>query len=170
MQVLVSTAAVVSAVNAAVASQPDLLDARVTQQTLADTICRPGYVDDVSASLDRRIAVRRELLQARHIPEQQASEYALDHRIPIALGGAPDIPANTDLLPWSGLAGERRKSRLTVMLRRCVCVDAINLSTAQTLISGDWAAHYDRIEHMGCSRTAAGTHHAEERARAVFQS
>lgn len=156
LQFLVTTA-FFSATNVKAISLTDLLDARVTQQTLADTICRPGYVDQVSASLDRRMELRRQLLQAWQIPEQRAGEYALDHRIPIVLGGAPDTSANTGLLPWSGPEGERRKSRLAAMLRRCVCTNVMDLSTAQVLISGDWPARYDRVEHMTCSRTGTDT-------------
>jgi hypothetical protein len=102
------------------AQKPELLDPRVTQSTIVDTICRPGYADDVLPPFDTLQRQKEQLLSQRHVDPQSASDYALDHRMPILLGGSPSAAANLDIRRWDGRAGQRRKERLAVFLKRCV--------------------------------------------------
>jgi hypothetical protein len=134
----------------AFAQDASMLDSRVTQHSVNQTICRPGYVDTVSPPLDRMMAHREALLQRSGIDPDDSDEYALDRRVPILLGGAPEAPANLDLLPWAGHDGERRKALLAVKLKRCVCAGKISLRAAQSMISGNWAARYLDVAHMSC--------------------
>lgn len=136
---------------AARAQDTAMLDSRVTQQSLADTICRPDYVERVSPPLDSRMTYRAQLLEKGGIDPEDSHHYALDHRVPILLGGSPDASANLTLLPWSGLDGERRKDRLAVMLKRCVCGGKMALGTAQAVITGNWPAQYVEVAHMACT-------------------
>ncbi|WP_124800677.1 hypothetical protein [Paraburkholderia phosphatilytica] len=133
-----------------------MLDARVTQHSVARTICRPGYVDEVSPPLDRMIAHRDALLQRHGIDPDDRDDYALDRRVPVLLGGSPEAPANLDLLPWAGHDGERRKDLLAVKLKRCVCAGKISLRDAQGIISGNWPAHYLDVTHMSCDSDGDG--------------
>ncbi|POR45383.1 hypothetical protein B0G62_13417 [Paraburkholderia eburnea] len=139
------------------AQDPRLLDARVTQESLAETICRPGYADTVAPSFDAAMAQKNRLLSARGIDAEDGVAYALDRRVPIVLGGSPDAAANFDLLPWGGHAGERRKSLLTVRLKRCVCAGRISLAQAQTMIVGNWARQYDQLTRMQCGTDIGDT-------------
>jgi hypothetical protein len=132
------------------AQDASMLDPRVTQHSVGDTICRPGYVDMVSPPLDRMMAHRDALLQRHRIDPEDSDDYALDRHVPILLGGSPEAPANLDLLPWAGHSGERRKDLLAVKLKRCVCAGKISLRAAQNLISGNWPARYLDIAHMSC--------------------
>lgn len=132
------------------AQDPRLLDARVTQESLAETICRPGYADTVAPSFDAAMAQKDRLLSARGIDAEDGVTYALDRHVPIVLGGSPDAAANFDLLPWGGHAGERRKSLLTVRLKRCVCAGRISLAQAQATIVGNWSRQYDQLTRMQC--------------------
>ena len=50
--------------------------------------------------------------------------------MPVLLGGSPSSPANLDLRRWEGRAGQRRKERLAVYLKRCVCTGDITLKGA----------------------------------------
>jgi len=77
-------------------------------------------------------------------------DYALDRHVPIVLGGSPDATANFDLLPWSGHAGARRRSLLTVRLKRCVCAGRMTLAQAQAAITGNWVHQYARLTRMDC--------------------
>ena len=97
-----------SAAQAVFAQDPRLLDARVTQESVAETICRQGYADTVAPSLDQRMALKERMLAARGIDADEGVGYALDRHVPIVLGGSPDATANFDLIPWGGHAGERR--------------------------------------------------------------
>ncbi|CAM2157682.1 hypothetical protein ABLT15_35130 [Paraburkholderia tropica] len=132
------------------AQDPRLLDARVTQDSVSDTICRTGYADSVAPPFDQAMALKARLLTARGIDAEDGVTYALDRRVPILLGGSPDASANFDLLPWGGHAGERRKSLLTVRLKRCVCAGRITLSEAQAAIAGNWSHQYDQLTRMQC--------------------
>jgi hypothetical protein len=127
-----------------------MLDDRVTQQSVADTICRPGYADMVSPPLDELMANKERLLAQHGIDSDDGMRYALDRRVPIVLGGSPDAPANLGLLPWAGHQGERRKELLTAKLKRCVCAGKLSLGDAQAAIAGDWPAAYPGFAQTSC--------------------
>lgn len=137
-------------VPAAFAQDASMLDERVTQQTIADTICKPGYADTVSPPFDDLMAHKDRLLSERGIDPDHGTRYALDRRVPIVLGGSPDAPDNLDLLPWGGHRGERRKELLTAKLKRCVCEGRMSLSDAQAAIAGNWSAHYAGFGSAPC--------------------
>ncbi len=139
----------------AYAQDASLLDDRVTQESVADTICRPGYADAVSPPLDELLAHKERLLAQEGIDAGESAGYALDRRVPIVLGGSPDAPANLSLLPWAGHKGERRKELLTAKLKRCVCTGKLSLSDAQAAIAGDWPAAYSRFARTTCEATDA---------------
>src|SRR6201991_4325087 len=92
---------------AAHAQDPSMLDERITQQSVSDTICKPGYADTVSPPVDEMMAHKNRLLAERGIDAVDSTAYALDRRVPIVLGGSPDAVDNFDLLPWGGHRGER---------------------------------------------------------------
>jgi hypothetical protein len=132
------------------AQDASMLDERVTQHSVADTICKPGYADTVSPPLDEMLAHKNRLLAQRGIDTDDSTEYALDRRVPILLGGSPDAADNFDLLPWGGHRGERRKELLAAKLKRCVCAGKMSLSAAQAAIAGDWPAQYARLRRTPC--------------------
>ena len=144
------SASTVLRIDVASAQDPSMLDERVTQQTVADTICRPGYADSVSPPLDKLMQYKNRLLAEQGISSSAGIGYALDRRVPIVLGGSPDSPANLGLLPWAGHTGERRKELLTAKLKRCVCAGKLRLSDAQAAIAGDWPTTYARFARTGC--------------------
>jgi hypothetical protein len=139
----------------ATAQDPQLLDSRVTQQSVGETICRPGYADSVAPPFDEAMALKDRLLAERGIDAGNGFAYALDRRVPIVLGGSPDAAANYDLLPWAGHSGERRKALLTVHLKRCVCAGQMSLAEAQAAIAGDWVREYGRLTRMACGASAS---------------
>jgi hypothetical protein len=145
------------AAQAACAQDQQLLDTRVTQESVADTICRPGYADTVAPPFDDTMALKDRMLAARGIDADDGVRYALDRHVPIVLGGSPDATANFDLLPWGGHAGERRKSLLTVRLKRCVCAGRMTLAQAQAAITGNWAHQYESLTRMECGAQADET-------------
>ncbi len=79
------------------AQKNEWLDLHVSQATIVDTICTPGYVDRVLPSFETQMRQKNRLLKQRSIDESFASEYALDHRMPVLLGGLPNSAANFDL-------------------------------------------------------------------------
>jgi hypothetical protein len=133
------------------AQKPDLLDPRVTQSTIVDTICRPGYADDVLPPFDTLLRQKEQLLKLRRVDPANASQYALDHRMPILLGGSPTAAANLDIRRWDGRAGQRRKERLAVFLKRCVCTGDMPLAAAQAAMAGDWASQFPNLSSPSCT-------------------
>lgn len=142
-----------------------MLDERVTQQSIADTICRPDYADAVSPPFDIMMQHKAHLLAERGIDTADGADYALDRRVPVLLGGSPDARANLDLLPWAGTSGERRKARFVVHLKRCVCEGKMSLSVAQAAIVGNWSAAYAGFGRDSCDvsglNVATGAHDTE---------
>lgn len=128
-----------------------MFDERVTQQSIGSTICRPDYVDTVSPSINVLMDHKSRLLVERGISATAGVAYALDRRVPVLLGGSPDAPSNLDLLPWAGGEGERRKSRLVVRLKHCVCEGKMSLGDAQATILGNWAAAYPGFGQNSCN-------------------
>ncbi|PRX88945.1 hypothetical protein [Paraburkholderia sp. BL25I1N1] len=134
----------------ACAQDAAMLDERVTQQSVGDTICRPGYADTVAPPFDELMAHKDRMLAARGIDAGNGASFALDRRVPIVLGGSPDARANLDLLPWAGHQGERRKARAAVMLKRCVCEGKLSLAEAQAAIIGNWSVVYSGFSQTSC--------------------
>jgi hypothetical protein len=127
-----------------------MLDERVTQQSVGETICRPGYADAVAPPFDELMARKDRMLAARGIDADEGVAFALDRRVPVVLGGSPDNPSNLDLLPWAGRQGERRKVRAAVMLKRCVCEGKLSLAEAQAAIVGNWSVVYSGFSQTSC--------------------
>lgn len=138
--------------NEAFAQRPDLLDPRVTQATIGETICKPGYADDVLPPFDDLMRKKDQLIKQRGADALSASDYALDHRLPVLLGGLPTAQANLDIRRWDGRSGQRAKERLTVFLKRCVCSGEMPLSRAQSEIVGDWPSRFPNLSSLTCSR------------------
>jgi hypothetical protein len=132
------------------AQERGMLDRRVTQQSVGETICRPGYADTVAPPLSELMEYKDQLLAERGIDTDDGLTFALDRRVPIVLGGSPNAPANLDLLPWAGKLGERRKARAAVMLKRCVCEGKLSLSQAQAAIVGQWSEVYSGFTQTSC--------------------
>jgi hypothetical protein len=151
LALLAATLAATFAAAPLFAQRAEWLDPQVTQATIVDTICVPGYVDRVSPSFDVQMRQKQRLLKQRGIDDASASEYALDHRIPVLLGGLASAPANLDLRRWEGRNGQRRKERLAVFLKRCVCTGDMTLVAAQAAIAGDWANRYPNLSSLTCS-------------------
>lgn len=147
------------------AQDAGMLDERVTQQSVSETICRTGYADTVAPPFGELMAHKDRLLAERGIEADHGAAFAIDRRVPVVLGGSPNAPANLDLLPWAGLQGERRKARAAVMLKRCVCEGKLSLAEAQAAIVGNWSVVYSGFSQTSCdiSRLDVATGESAER-------
>jgi hypothetical protein len=109
----------------------------VTQETIATTICAPGWTKAVRPSARYTARIKIKLIRELEIPEELLVDFELDHRIPLALGGAPSEPRNLELQPWDE-AGE--KDQIETCLSRAVCAGTITLDEARRRIWADWRA------------------------------
>ena len=141
------------AANAAPSLNPD-----VTSQTIASTICVAGYTAMVRPVSVYTNGVKMKLLRSAGQDPSMASEYELDHIIPLALGGHPRALDNLQLQPWPEA---RRKDRIEVKLQCLVCSGQVSLGEAQTAIAMDWEAAYHRYASVPCHREKHPTIQAE---------
>ena len=128
---------------AAVPSLPtEVLNADVTQDTIQETICVPGYTASVRPSTSFTNGVKAKLLREQGLPASAAIEYELDHHVPLALGGHPRSLKNLTLQRWEGEDGAKKKDRLERKLQQLVCAYAVQLEVARRAIFVDWQAAY----------------------------
>jgi len=111
------------------------LNPAVTQATIAETICAPGYTYTVRPSWYESAKLKLQLLTARGEAWISAPKYQLDHIIPLCLGGSPTDPSNLQLEP---IDEAYRKDRVEIQAMRCVCVGKVTLSEAQHDLATDW--------------------------------
>ncbi|MGZ3675410.1 MAG: hypothetical protein ACXVCO_13975, partial [Ktedonobacterales bacterium] len=116
------------------------LNPDVTEGTIGQTICAPGYTKAVRPSSSFTNGVKAKLLRDAGLDESLMSEYELDHIVPLALGGHPRKLANLGLQPWEGEHGAKRKDLLERQLQIMVCRGELNLNEAQVCIAEDWEA------------------------------
>jgi hypothetical protein len=109
----------------------------VTHETIGSTICVPGWTKTVRPSARSTARIKIKLIRELEIPEELLVDFELDHRIPLALGGATSDPRNLELQPWDE-AGE--KDRIEACLSRAVCAGTITLDEARRRIWADWRA------------------------------
>jgi hypothetical protein len=139
--------ALILATSTAAAALP--LNPDVSQGTIQQTICRPGYSATVRPSTTYTNAIKRRLMAEQGFPTSEIGEYALDHHLAIALGGHPRSLGNLQLLSKHDNA---RKSRIEVKLLCYVCTGAMPLEQAQAEVWADWTGTYHRYARQKCRR------------------
>lgn len=153
LQYVISILVVLSALFSDPAHSRGALNSDVRPDTLHEPICIPGYTKAVRPSTYYTDGVKRKLLRERGLDEgATASQFELDHIIPLALGGHPRHLANLELHPWAGVGGARHKDRLEVKLQCLVCSCP---STRRYCSAGDWQAAYHLYSQLKCNRHKA---------------
>ena len=134
---------------------PGAADPRVTQANIHETICVSGYtpsVRNVSA------ATKREVFAEYGISNPAPGAYAVDHLIPLALGGSNDI-ANLWPEAYTGPANARDKDVWENRLHKQVCLGQVTLAVAQDQMIHWWLL-LDEIpggSSLGVSAPPTGT-------------
>jgi hypothetical protein len=123
----------------------------VTQETLEQTVCVPGYTKAVQPSTSVTYFVKQKLLKRSNRDRAEAFEYKLDHIVPVALGGHPSKIENFELRR-RGAESRKRKSEIEAKLHCLVCSGEVTLTDAQREFSNDWQAAYDRYALVKCQR------------------
>ena len=131
-----------SSVVAAPSVPAEVLNADVTQDTIQKTICVPGYTATVRPSTSFTKGIKVKLLREQGLPATAATDYELDHHVPLALGGHPRSLKNLMLQRWDGEDGAKKKDRLERRLQQLVCAYAVRLEDARRAIFVDWQAAY----------------------------
>lgn len=100
---------------------PGALSTAVDQANIATTICVAGWTATVRPATSYTQAIRRNMLAQVGAPASEASQYELDHFVPLALGGNPTSLDNLWLQRWLGPWNAHIKDRLERKLQVLVC-------------------------------------------------
>jgi hypothetical protein len=123
---------------------PGAVNPKVTPETLADTICTPGWTRTVRPPSAYTAALKLTQIVEYGYSDRSPSHYQEDHLVPLELGGATRDPRNlwpqpeTATLPDGTAVGADEKDDLEDELRRRVCAGTMDLRDAQRAIAGDW--------------------------------
>ena len=131
------------------ATTPGAINAAVTQENIASTICRRGWTRTIRPPETYTRAVKIEMLRGR--ADHNLRHYELDHLISLELGGHPRDRRNLWPQRWTGACNAHHKDELENTLNRLVCSGKLTLAQAQREIAQDWVASYKtRVNHEGC--------------------
>ena len=130
---------------------------RVTQETIEQTICMPGYTKELRPSTNITYFVKQRLLKRSGRDRAEAFQYKLDHIVPVSLGGHPSKIENFEL-QRRGAANRKRKSEIEAKRPCLVCSGEVTLADAQREFSNDWQAAYDRYALVKCQRMREPLH------------
>lgn len=118
----------------------DLLNNKVSQDNIDDTICKSGYTKIIRPATKITNKIKYFLMEFIFVDKNKAHEYVLDHKIPLCLGGHPTNESNLQLITLDeGL----RKNKLEYKLKCLVCSKIISLIDAQKAIYADFEAAYN---------------------------
>ncbi|HKQ24506.1 MAG TPA: hypothetical protein VJT81_08725 [Burkholderiales bacterium] len=128
------------------------LNRDVRQDTIAQTICVPGYTKSVGPATSYTSDVKRMLMERAGMNPTIAQYYEVDHIIPLGLGGHPTDRQNLALQILEGRNGARRKDRIEAKLQCLVCSGQVTVADAQREILANWQAAYHRHARVRCDR------------------
>ena len=115
------------------ACTPGSTDPRITQASIATTICRAGWTATVRPPASATDRAKRDVAYPAYgIPAATPSE--LDHLVPLELGGSNDI---TNLWIEVGRV-PNVKDAVENRLRAEVCAGRVSLAAAQLAIAANW--------------------------------
>lgn len=104
------------------------LNPAVTQATIYQTVCVPGWTAKIRPPASYTNALKRAQLP----PGADLAAYEEDHLMPLALGGAPRDPKNLWPVIWKRA---RLDDAWETRLHRELCAGEVSLRLAQTKIS-----------------------------------
>ena len=124
---------------------PGVYFAEVTQDTIQTTICVSGWTATIRPSTSFTNGLKQLMLSRAGLSSGDASNYELDHYVPLALGGHPRSEDNLWLQPWNGTWSAKVKDRLERRLQVMVCAGEVTLHAAQQAIQKGWRAAYRKF-------------------------
>lgn len=114
---------------------PGALNPAVTQVTIAQTICVPGWTGTVRPPSSYTTALKRN--QMRDYGETgPLSGFEEDHLVSLSAGGAPTDPQN--LFPQP-IVDAHRKDQTEVAVQKAICAGRITLKQGQDQLLTQWS-------------------------------
>jgi hypothetical protein len=126
---------------------PGATDPAVTQETIHQTICKPGYTATVRSVPE---SVNRAVMKRYNLPESDLHLVEIDHLYSLELAGSNSIdnlwPEYYDPAPGQvGYLGARDKDVVETWLHRKICNGDMTLTAAQQAIR-TWPKWYQKIK------------------------
>jgi hypothetical protein len=121
---------------------PGALNPNVTQDTIAATICRPGWTATVRPPTSYTNDLKRHQIDQYGYLDNALGDYEEDHLVPLSVGGSTSDPRN--LWPEPG-ASPNAKDKVEVDLQGAVCAHQVSLASAQQAIATDWTTAEQRL-------------------------
>lgn len=106
----------------------------INDSNKSENICIHGFTKTIRPPVSLTNEIKHRKLEAAGMPFS-AADTKLDHKIPLALAGAPDDERN---LVIQSNAESKDKDRVEVCLARTVCAGRITLEQAQLAIWENW--------------------------------
>ena len=128
---------------------PGFTNPAVTQATIRQTICVPGYTKTIRPPAS--YTTKLKLQQLRSGPYKSslgAVAFEEDHLVALTLGGHPTSPKNLWPQHWSAPSGAKQKDVLEVHANRLVCSGKVPLAVMQQAIAKDWMAALKKYQGM----------------------
>jgi hypothetical protein len=116
------------------------LDPRVTQETLTSTVCTRGWTASVRPPVSITEPIKRELV-ATEYPGGRLSDYVLDHRVPLELGGSSD----RSNLWLQTITDAKHKDEVETFENHEACAGHVSLAEAQQQTAVNWQAVYTQL-------------------------
>lgn len=111
------------------------LNPAVTQATIAETICVRGYTATVRPPVSYTNRIKKQRMAEMGLPLELISDFQLDHKLPLSLGGSPTDPRN---LVLQDVDEAHFKDEVERCLPATVCAGAVSLAQAQQAMWTDW--------------------------------
>jgi hypothetical protein len=119
------------------ASEPGALNPDVTQATIGSTVCVAGWTRTVRPPSSWTRPIEERLL-VEYGYAGTPDDYELDHRVPLAVGGAPRDLRNLWPESWDGPTGARAKDTIERRVHDRVCSGRLTLAEGQAVFLGDF--------------------------------
>ena len=121
---------------------PGAINPDVTQATIATTICQRGWTATIRPPVSYTGKWKSWLFKSQHLAGSP-SDYELDHKVPLEVGGAPSDHNNLWMQPYAGIYGAKKsKDPLENTIKSMVCAHKITLEEGRKVFLVDWIAGY----------------------------
>ena len=118
-------------------AEPLPLNPSVNSSTIHETICVKGWTARIRPPVYFTNRIKKQRMRELGLPLELISDFQLDHKLPLSLGGSPDNPAN---LVLQDIDEAEAKDAVEHCLPAAVCAGIISLHEAQQAMWNDWRA------------------------------
>ena len=123
---------------------PGAVNPEVNPDTMATTICVPGYTKTIRPPSDYTDRLKKLQMERYGYEDRNPRHYEEDHLIALSIGGAAADANNLWPQPRQGRWSAREKDQLERVLHRMVCAGQLPLRQAQQAMAQDWIASYQQ--------------------------